>query len=168
MNPDVANKPETTGKGLGGVTGKDFLPGHSGNPSGRPRKRPLSDRYEAITETPLPEDMRQALRLKKGATYGDGVALALARAAIKGKLEAAREMGEGIEGKPTQRVELGDEPEGIRIEVVNIGETTRAATKPGTYPGCLIGRETPVENPTVFGRGNGPLNRGSHILDRIR
>jgi hypothetical protein len=82
---------------------KKWVPGQSGNPSGRPRKRPISDRYAEMVETTLPNDVRAALRLPEGATYGDAIALAQARQAIKGKPEAAREIREAIEGKSTQR-----------------------------------------------------------------
>lgn len=37
---DVANNAGTTGKRLGGITGKGFLPGRNGNPSGRPKRLP--------------------------------------------------------------------------------------------------------------------------------
>jgi hypothetical protein len=116
MKPEVANNAGTTGKRLGSITGKGFLPGRSGNPSGRPKRRPISDRYADLAETPLPDDVRQALRLKKGAKYGD--ALALERSAIKGKVEAAREIREAIEGRATQRIEPGNEAEGIQIRIV--------------------------------------------------
>lgn len=33
----VENNGKTTANGLGGVTGRGFLPGHSGNPGGRPK-----------------------------------------------------------------------------------------------------------------------------------
>lgn len=82
---------------------KKWAPGQSGNPSGRPRKRPISDRYAEMVETMLPNDVRTALRLPEGATYGDAIAFAQARQAIKGKPEAAREIREAIEGKSTQR-----------------------------------------------------------------
>lgn len=34
---EVANNKENNGKMLGGITGKGFMPGQSGNPSGRPK-----------------------------------------------------------------------------------------------------------------------------------
>lgn len=94
-------KTQTNPKSLANL--KKWVPGQSGNPSGRPRKRPISDRYAEMVETMLPNDVRTALRLPEGATYGDAIALAQARQAIKGKPEAAREIREAIEGKSTQR-----------------------------------------------------------------
>jgi hypothetical protein len=81
-------KTQTNPKSLANL--KKWVPGQSGNLSGRPRKRPISDRYAEMVETMLPNDVRTALRLPEGATYGDAIALAQARQAIKGKPEAAR------------------------------------------------------------------------------
>jgi uncharacterized protein DUF5681 len=36
----------------GGITGKGFLPGQSGNPSGRPKRKPLSDALLAALAKP--------------------------------------------------------------------------------------------------------------------
>src|ERR1022692_3423862 len=91
---------------------KPFKPGQSGNPGGRPKKRPISDRYAAIVERPLEEEVRQALKLPRGATYGDAIVLGQARIAIKGKTDAAKEIREAIEGKATQRIEVKDLDEG--------------------------------------------------------
>jgi hypothetical protein len=54
-----------------------WKPGQSGNPSGRPRMQPISDRYAHIAEEKLPESIRKKLRLGPGATYGDAIALRL-------------------------------------------------------------------------------------------
>jgi len=51
-------------------------PGQSGNPSGRPRMQPISDRYAHIAEEKLPENIRKKLKLGPGATYGDATAAA--------------------------------------------------------------------------------------------
>src|SRR5579863_6830754 len=78
------NDDEKKPKMLGGVTGKGFRPGQSGNPLGRPRKGPLTDCYKAVVEQPLPEDLRLGTKLPEGAIWGDAIALGQARAAIKG------------------------------------------------------------------------------------
>jgi hypothetical protein len=98
-------------KRLGGVTGKGFLPGNSGNPSGRPNRRRMSERYETLMEQALPDDLRLGLKLKPGATWGDAIVLGQARAAIKGKTEAAREIADRVEGRARQPGEVsgGDE-----------------------------------------------------------
>jgi hypothetical protein len=72
------------------------MPGKSGNPGGRPKKRPISDRYADLAERPLPDDLRLMMKLEKGATYGDALALSQFRGAIKGKPKAAREIREAI------------------------------------------------------------------------
>ena len=50
------NDDEKAPKMPGEVTGRGFMPGKSGNPSGRPRKGLLTDCYRAVIEQPLPED----------------------------------------------------------------------------------------------------------------
>lgn len=50
---DEGNNTETTGKLLGGVTGKGFMPGVSGNPSGRPKntlKDYLRQKFNNMTD----------------------------------------------------------------------------------------------------------------------
>jgi Family of unknown function (DUF5681) len=88
-----------------------WKPGESGNPGGRPRKRPISQRYEEIVEVPLSERERKRLGLWQGATWGDAIALSQARAAVNGRTDAAREIREAIEGKATQRVEMAGKEE---------------------------------------------------------
>ncbi|MGA7918572.1 MAG: DUF5681 domain-containing protein [Candidatus Acidiferrales bacterium] len=80
-------------------------PGCSGNPSGRPKKKPITDRYHRIVETELPDDICRALDLPRGATFGDAIALAQARQAIKGETAAAKEIREAIEGRSIEQVD---------------------------------------------------------------
>lgn len=86
-----------------------WKPGESGNPSGRPKKRPISDRYNSIAETPLSEKRRLELGLWKGATYADALATRLFDAAIDGNFRAAREIRQAIEGhssEPSEAVQF--------------------------------------------------------------
>jgi Family of unknown function (DUF5681) len=95
-----------------------FKPGKSGNPGGRPKKRPITDRYHEGLEAPLEENIRLALGLPEGSTNGDAVAKAQIRAAIKGKTYAARELREAIEGKSTQRLEIvGEEGGAVKVDI---------------------------------------------------
>jgi hypothetical protein len=105
----------------------------SPNPGGRPKKRPISGRYAEMAETELPEDIRRVLRLPKGATFGDAIAMGQARAAIKGKTDAAREFREAIEGKATQRIEIADTTVADAFEKMKEAELD-AYAKDGTLP----------------------------------
>jgi hypothetical protein len=69
-----------------------WKPGQSGNPSGRPRMQPISDRYAHIAEEKLPENIRKKLKLGPGATYGDAIALRTFQAALEGDIAATREV----------------------------------------------------------------------------
>jgi len=110
-----------------------FQTGRSGNPGGRPKKRPITGRYAEVTEMELPEPLRQTLRLQKGATYGDAMALAQVRAAIKGRTDAVREVREAIEGKATQRIEIADTTVADAFEKMKEAELD-AYAKDGTLP----------------------------------
>ena len=112
---------------------KPFGPGKSGNPGGRPRKRPISGRYADVAETELPDDFQRVLRLPKGATFGDDIAMGLVRAAIKGRTDAAREVREAIEGKATQRIEIADTTIADAFEKMKEAELD-AYAKDGTLP----------------------------------
>jgi hypothetical protein len=113
----TVKKTQTNPRSLANL--KKWQPGQSGNPSGRPHARPITDRYVQILETLLPDELRKSLRLPKGATYGDGIALAQARQAIKGKTEAAREIREAIEGKTAQRDDSAEAAKGFQVVVIN-------------------------------------------------
>jgi hypothetical protein len=93
----VQNNPETTDKLLGGVTGKGFMPGQSGNPGGRPKRKPVTELYEELLEDPeVRESIKKALkdRLTSGRMVG----------AIEMKEAADR-----LEGKVSQTVEVEGE-----------------------------------------------------------
>ena len=85
-----------------------FKAGQSGNPGGRPRKRPISERYAELAELRLPEKDRIKHGLPKGATYGDALVAFVFKAALEGNPYAAREIREAIEGKIGQRQETTD------------------------------------------------------------
>jgi hypothetical protein len=118
---DVGDNAKTTDKQPGGITGKGFMPGRSGNPSGRPRRLPITDRYAVIAELPVPDYLLRALKLSEAEkqeikTYGDALALNQFRAGIRGKTEAAREIADRVEGRARQTVEVSG-PQGGPLEV---------------------------------------------------
>jgi hypothetical protein len=103
-------------KGVGENSSTRFRPGQSGNPGGRPRKRPISERYAVMVETQLPKDVCRKLNLPEGATYGDALAMGQVNAAMRGDTSAAREIREAVEGKVTARHEISG-PDGGPVKM---------------------------------------------------
>lgn len=83
-----------------------WKPGQSGNPSGKGKRKPISDRYEKLADLPMPDDIRRKLKMPEGSTFGDAVAFRIFLGAIKGAPAAARELREAIEGKAAQRIDV--------------------------------------------------------------
>jgi hypothetical protein len=77
---------------------KPWPKGVSGNPTGRPKKKPLTDELERILLEEAPNS--------NGQTWAAIIARALVRRASKGDVRAIAELGNRVEGKPVQAVEL--------------------------------------------------------------
>lgn len=94
--------------------------GPSPNPTGRPKKKPITDRYKEAIEVELPYEVRKALGLKTGSTMGDALARRMAIRAISGSkaVEAAREMREAIEGRTPQQVQDQAPPQTINVQII--------------------------------------------------
>ena len=75
---------------LGGCTGKGFKPGQSGNPGGRPKKKPITELYEQILRDP-----KNLALLEKIIVQG----------IRRGDVTLIREMADRVEGKVTQQLE---------------------------------------------------------------
>lgn len=73
-----------------------WKPGQSGNPGGRPRRKPISDAYTAILEA---QDA-------KGVTGAQMIALAMFQQALKGNVQAVREITDRVEGALRQSVDV--------------------------------------------------------------
>lgn len=96
-SPRVENNAKTTGERLGGVTGKGFMPGRSGNPGGRPRTRFLVEAIRRIAAEPNDAS---------GRTKAEALAEKLWKIAFKGSLAAMREIMDRAEGKPEQSINV--------------------------------------------------------------
>ena len=110
-----------------------WKPGESGNPSGRPKKRPVTDRYYERGEGPLPDKIRLQFNqqfeeeiLKPGATWAEANALRRwMDTVMQGGHPSAREIREAIEGKAPMRMEIvGTERKEITLKVIFEKRTT--------------------------------------------
>jgi hypothetical protein len=77
---------------------KPWPKGVSGNPGGRPKLKPLTEELERLLEQEAPKS--------KGQTWAAVIAEALVKRASKGDVRAIAELGNRIEGRPVQAVEL--------------------------------------------------------------
>ena len=75
--------------------------GQSGNPSGRPKSKTLSDAYKNKLEEPVPND-------PDGRTWAELIAEAQVRDAVRGNVQAAREIADRTEGRARQAIEFED------------------------------------------------------------
>ena len=88
----------------GGITGKGFKPGKSGNPTGRPKSKKIIETLKAIANEPHNEYE----------TKLDVICRQIIDKAVKGDLSFAKLLFERIEGKPflnhNLSIERNDEP----------------------------------------------------------
>jgi hypothetical protein len=78
-----------------------FKKGQSGNPSGRPKSKLLSDAYKNKLEELVPNDA-------EGRTWAELIAEGQVRDAVKGNVQAAREIADRTEGRARQAIEFED------------------------------------------------------------
>jgi Family of unknown function (DUF5681) len=102
---------KTVRNGSGGITGKGFLPGQSGNPRGRPRTAKFSDAARRLAE-----EIGQS-----GKTGAEQLAEHCFLQALKGSARHAELFLAYTEGKPKQGVELSG-PDGGAMKFENMSE----------------------------------------------
>ena len=117
-------------KNTGGVTGKGWVKGKSGNPSGRPKKgsswsdvaNQLLDASELDIKLTLPNGKEHQItcNIEGGNTIRHAVVGALIVEALKGNIQAIRELADRTEGKPAQKseVEIKDLPKGFNVRLL--------------------------------------------------
>jgi Family of unknown function (DUF5681) len=97
----------------GGITGKGFMPGQSGNPGGRPRTAKFSDAVRQLS----------AELGSKGKTGAEQLAENCFKRALKGSARHAELFLSYAEGRPKQGVELsGLDGAAIRFEGLSEAE----------------------------------------------
>lgn len=100
MNPLAPE--EQRKNNVGGITGKGFLPGQSGNPKGRPKGQSLTAILRALAR----EEVRP------GVTVAEAISRRLLQLAMKGDRRAIRDVFDRLEGRPVQAIELSGPDEG--------------------------------------------------------
>jgi Family of unknown function (DUF5681) len=100
--------------------------GQSGNPSGRPKSKMLSDAYRSKLEEPVPND-------PEGRTWAELIAEAQVRDAVRGNVQAAREIADRTEGRPRQAIEFEDKTISQAFERMTT-EELEAYARDGTLP----------------------------------
>jgi hypothetical protein len=86
-----------------------WKPGQSGNPSGGPKKKLLTEAIERLLPKEVGPEALRSLRLpgvRKGSklTWADVAAYGLLFAAARGRAEASREIADRVEGKVPQAI----------------------------------------------------------------
>lgn len=126
-------------KDSGGNNGKpenliahQFKPGESGNPGGRPKKRPVTEYLLEQLESAIPQSMLDAMKDGPRAvfleiygpnpTFGQMIAFKLVQMCAKGDVFAMRELMDRVEGKVTQKMNVAGEEGGpIIFKVTRVG-----------------------------------------------
>jgi hypothetical protein len=107
-DPAVEKQRENNGKHLGGITGKGFLPGQSGNPGGRPKGSiKISTAFQHSLARLVPGDA-------EGRSYAQKIADTIVELAASGDVRAIKEVADRTEGRPTQM--MIEKRDGITLE----------------------------------------------------
>lgn len=108
MEKDV-NKPLVNNKKLGGITGKGFMPGKSGNPDGRPPK-------EATLISCIKAELEKVE--VNGQTKEQMIASILVKMASQGNLKAIDLLMTYSVAKPTASIEIKEEKEPVFVRLI--------------------------------------------------
>jgi hypothetical protein len=104
MPESDARPPENRGRNRGGLPPVEtrWRKGQSGNPGGRPKKKPITEAYEAMATSKVPIAVLESLQRAgfEGRTWAEAWAFGLAVKAARGDVPAAKEIADRVEGKP--------------------------------------------------------------------
>jgi len=113
--------------------------GQSGNLSGRPKCKTLSEAYKNILEAPVPND-------PEGRTWAELIAEGQVRDAVRGNVNAAREIADRTEGKARQAIEFEDKTLSKAFDRMSTQEL-EAYARDGTLPPWFPRTRSQTPNP---------------------
>jgi len=106
------NVETTTKKQLGGITGKGFVPGRSGNPAGRPKG--------SFSLVEMIKKKLQEIPEGKDKTYAEYfVEQIMKKSVIEGDTSMMKDMINRVDGMPRQNIGLDGGAEGLPINILN-------------------------------------------------
>jgi len=106
------NVETTTKKQLGGITGKGFVPGRSGNPAGRPKG--------SFSLVEMIKHKLQEIPEGKDKTYAEFfVEQIMKKSVIEGDTSMMKDMINRVDGMPRQNIGLDGGAEGLPINILN-------------------------------------------------
>lgn len=114
--------------------------GQSGNPGGRPKRKPISEAYEKFLQ----------FKDDAGLTAAERVAQAVIMQALKGNIQAVKEMTDRVEGSVRQSLDValgGMTDEEIRTLINDLFADESGAPAGGETPGDEPGGD-PAAKPT--------------------
>lgn len=108
---------------IGGVTGKGWKPGQSGNPKGRPKKgeawadvaNDLLDSKEINIKMKMTDGSTKRLNIEADKSFRHAVIIGQIKQAMDGNVQAAKELADRTEGRSKEHRELSFKTEPIQI-----------------------------------------------------
>ena len=104
-----------------------FKPGESGNPKGRPPKkgsytdslRRVLEAEEMCIELLVNGEAKKIHVVSKGKNFYDGIAVVQIMEALKGNMQAIRDISDRVDGRPIQMVSTTTDNQGIIASYFN-------------------------------------------------
>ena len=108
---------------IGGVTGKGWKPGQSGNTKGRPKKgeawadvaNDLLDSSEINIKMKMTDGSTKRLNIEADKSFRHAVIIGQIKQAMDGNVQAAKELADRTEGRSKEHRELSFKTEPIQI-----------------------------------------------------
>ena len=120
--PEIVDKQSSYNR-IDNLKGKGWKPGESGNPNGRPKKgeawadvaNELLNSKEIDITMKMADGKVKRLSLESDKSFRHAVIVGMIKEAMKGNVQAARELADRTEGKSKERREVTNKVEPIKI-----------------------------------------------------